>query len=88
MFFDREWPQPYQGVYFGHSNICDYVVNSKDACGCKSFYRPLAGILLLTDMPEHDDGYLEGMECDDNESFYKRHEELIQRCISKFRTTL
>lgn len=88
LFFDREWPQPYQNIYFGHSNICDYVVNGRDACPCKTFHRPLAGILLLTDMPEQEDGYLDGMECDDDESFYKRHEELIQRCISKFRTSL
>lgn len=88
LFFHSEWPQPYQKIYLGKSNICKYVVNSKDIFGCNTFYRPLAGILLLTDMPDDEDGYLDGMECDDDESFYKRHEELIQRCISKFRTSL
>ena len=92
LFFFEKWPQPYQGIYLGDSNICDYVVNSEDVCCCRTFYRPLAGILLLTDMSDDEDSYLgywgKHMEFNDDESFYERHESLIQRCISKFRTTL
>lgn len=92
LFHARRWPQPYQRIYLGDSNIYNYVVNDRDACLCRTFYRPLAGILLLTDMPESNNSYLGDwgklIGCDDDESFYTRHEELIQRCISKFRTTL
>lgn len=93
LFFDSEWPHPYQGIYHGCSNIWNYITNyPESARRCKTFYRPLAGILLLTDMPDDEDSYSGDwgklIECDDDESFYKRHELLIQRCISKFRTFL
>jgi hypothetical protein len=86
LFFVDEWPQPYQKIYFGNSNICNYI--DENVCRCKNFIHPLAGILLLTDMPDDEDGCLDGIKCNDDESFYKRHEHLIQQCISKFKTSL
>lgn len=93
LFFKSHWPELHQRIYDCDSWLHEYI-NTNWPDLYSAIYSPtsyndqfeelVAGILLLTDLPDTFNGDFDHEWFDQNEfSYYDRHRDLIHRCSLK-----